>query len=525
MGFLNKLSEAFRKNNNSNFSDEKENENETKTEIPTKETYPIMDFPEGEIVPFSDEILDTTSEVSIEKLNHNLKILIQEAKEKGKIDKFFLIREDDFFPHNWEWEVFSKNTYLDTINFNLSLELRYAYALEQNGINPYNIINDISIPNNITREKELEALSQIDNKLGTVLLPTHFRSTKHFTINTPLEVTGSYNWVDMNRDYIIIDNINAFLNSHYGYSVSYRDAYLDVSHEPLPISQQAVVLIDDEKYERIMSDEKIAKKLEQRRVIRYKGNTETAIDMILTEMGALPSQVSHMYLEYDKEITDILKSSIENLAKENDLFFDKGHYGIDGHFSSYYDQKNEDYEISINEFWDFLKQEFPEQEQLFSMNALKDDRSLAAKIIQKIGTTNLLSAINKYNEMKIKNNKESLEKYRIDRKSITPETHRIFVETISLINNFYKTNKYANQDEEIAIQKFMQSDTVSEQLEAAKTVIKLLDEKTYDKSITPVKAVKNALKTATTDKVIEAEKVEKTIPDLEYVNEGRTKDD
>ena len=515
MRFLNKLAKAFKRNNNSDILDEKE--------IPIEETDHLMDFPEGEIVSFSDEILDTTSKVSIEKFKHNLKILIREAKEKGKIDKFFLIREDDFFPHDWEWRVLSKNTYLEATNNALSTELRKAYALEQNGINPYNKMNGIMIPN-ISNEKTSKVLSQIDNKLGSVLLPRHFRSTKHFTINTPLEVTGNYNAVPANRDYIIIDNINAFLNSHYGYSVSYHDAYLDISHEVLPISQQAFVLIDDKNYERIMSDENIARELTQRRVIRFKGNTETAISMVLTEMGALPSQIPNRYLEYDKEITDILDNSIKSLAKENDLFWDKSHGGINGHFSNYYDKKNKDCENSSTEFLNFLKQEFPEQEQLFSNYTLQDPKD-SMSIIEKIGTTNLLSAINRYNEMKKKNNKETLEKYIIDRKSITPEIHRIFVETISLINDFYKTNEFANQDEEIAIQKFIQDETVSEQLEAAKTVIKLLKEKTYNKTITPVKAVKNALKTTSTNRIIEVKEAEKNISNLEYVNEGRTKDD
>ena len=28
-------------------------------------------------------------------------------------------------------------------------------------------------------------------QLGNILLPSRFRSTKHFTVNTPLEVTGN----------------------------------------------------------------------------------------------------------------------------------------------------------------------------------------------------------------------------------------------------------------------------------------------------------------------------------------------
>ena len=60
-----------------------------------------IEFPENELVSFSDEILDTTSTASLKKFEHNLKILIKRAKQAGKIDKFVLIRQDDFFPTDW----------------------------------------------------------------------------------------------------------------------------------------------------------------------------------------------------------------------------------------------------------------------------------------------------------------------------------------------------------------------------------------------------------------------------------------
>ena len=279
------------------FSDAKEIEHQQHT----YETYQPIELPEDELVSFSDEILDTNSRETIEKFKHNLEILIKRAKEKGKVDKFMLIREDDFFPDGWEWRVLSKNTNLEKVCTRLSYELRKAYALEQKGINPYSEIMGINIPNE-SYEQPIQDIADEDKTLGDILLPSRFRSTKHFTVNTPLEVTGNYNSVHTNRDYVIMDDVNEFLASEYGYSISYRDAYLDISHESLPISTGAIVLIGDENYDRIMSDEKIASQLAQRRVIRFKGDTDIAINMILTERGALPSQVSPQYADYDDEI-------------------------------------------------------------------------------------------------------------------------------------------------------------------------------------------------------------------------------
>ena len=517
------------------FSDAKEIEHQQHT----YETYQPIELPEDELVSFSDEILDTNSRETIEKFKHNLEILIKRAKEKGKVDKFMLIREDDFFPDGWEWRVLSKNTNLEKVCTRLSYELRKAYALEQKGINPYSEIMGINIPNE-SYEQPIQDIADEDKTLGDILLPSRFRSTKHFTVNTPLEVTGNYNSVHTNRDYVIMDDVNEFLASEYGYSISYRDAYLDISHESLPISTGAIVLIGDENYDRIMSDEKIASQLAQRRVIRFKGDTDIAINMILTERGALPSQVSPQYADYDDEIRTILDSSIRELAEKNHLFFDKSHGGqlkLDGggHFSSYYDDKNQDYEQALNEFIKFLKQKFPEHEELFSEH-LKLTENTSQEIVKHIGTTKLLQAIDEYNELASKRIEKTLEEYKEDRKNITPEIHQKFVETIHLINDFYKTHTECESlEQEEAIQKFLQGDTVKEQLQAAETVCELLASKNQNKSetvttsktitygngkITPAKAAENALRQSTTTTVNACEKVERLALNPEKTNEG-----
>ena len=518
------------------FSDAKEIEHQQHT----YETYQPIELPEDELVSFSDEILDTNSRETIEKFKHNLEILIKRAKEKGKVDKFMLIREDDFFPDGWEWRVLSKNTNLEKVCTRLSYELRKAYALEQKGINPYSEIMGINIPNE-SYEQPIQDIADEDKTLGDILLPSRFRSTKHFTVNTPLEVTGNYNSVHTNRDYVIMDDVNEFLASEYGYSISYRDAYLDISHESLPISTEAIVLIGDENYDRIMSDEKVASQLAQRRVIRFKGDTDIAINMILTERGALPSQVSPQYADYDDEIRTILDSSIRELAEKNHLFFDKSHGGqlkLDGggHFSSYYDDKNQDYEKALNEFIRFLRQKFPEHEELLPEH-LKLTENTSYEIVKKIGTTKLLEAIDEYNELASKRIEQTLEEYKKDRKNITPEIHQKFVETIHLIDDFYKKNTDCeSREQEEAIQKFIQGDTVSEQLQAAESVCELLATRNqdrsktidgtetttyrYDKKITPAKVAENALRKSTTSIVKEAERVERVVLNPEKTNEG-----
>ena len=472
-------------------------------------------------------------------LDENLEILIKQTKEKGKIDKFMLIREDDFFPEDWEWRVLSKDTNLEKESTMLSVELRKAYALEQSGKEPFVELMGMKMPRSY--DETMEALSKIDRNIGNVLLPSRFRSTKHFTVNTPLGVTGDYNSVSADRDYIIIDDMNAFLDSGYGYSVAYHDAYLDVSHESLPISENAIVLINDEKYERIMQDEKRAAELAQRKVIRFKGDESIAIDMVLTEMGVLPSQIGFRYANYDNEIRSILNSSIRELAEEHDIFFDMSHAGDveaqKGHFSNYYDDKNKDYEKAMQEFIGFLREKFPEKEELFP-EYLRFTESTSQDIIQALGTTAVLDAIDEYNELAKNKANESLEKYKEDRKNITPEVHDKFVSTIALINNFYKGDKkFEDYDDRLkteeSIQRFLQSSTVEEQLEAAGTVWKLLPSRAIQRENTTIEGetismrdiVTNALRKRTaTEHVMSCDKVEAQTKDT-MQREGDTIDD
>jgi len=504
-----------------------------------EERYEPFDLPEGEIVPISDGVLDATSKVSEEKLKHNLEILIKQAKEKGKIDKFVLIREDDFFPEDWEWRVLSKDTNLEKDSTMLSVELRKAYALEQCGKEPFVEIMGMKLPRNYY--ETMEALSKIDRNIGNVLLPSRFRSTKHFTVNTPLGVTGAYNNVPTDRDYVIIDDMTAFLASEYGYSVSYRDAYLDVSHESLPISENAVVLINDEKYERIMQDEKRAAELAQRKVIRFKGDETLAIDMVLTEMGVLPSQIGFNYANYDNEIKEILDRSIKQLAEEYNMFFDMSHAGDvesqKGHFSNYYDDKNKDYEKAIQEFIEFLRKKFSENEELFP-EYLRLTESTSQNIIQTLGTTAVLDVIDEYNELAKNKANENLEKYKEDRKNITPKIHDKFVSTIALINNFYKGDKkFEDYDDRLktedSIQRFLQSSTVEEQLVAAETVWELLPSRAVQKdnmtmeseTISMRDIVSNAMrKHIATEHVMNCDRVEAKMKNSIH-KEGETLDD
>ena len=72
-------------------------------------------------------------------------------------------------------------------------------------------------------------------------------------------------FVEANRNFTVIDTLDNFLNSGYAYTADYKDAYLDVTHEGLKISEQAIVLISEDKYNTLINDPAIAEQLKNRR--------------------------------------------------------------------------------------------------------------------------------------------------------------------------------------------------------------------------------------------------------------------
>lgn len=446
---------------------------------PTPEKQEIkMDLPEGTIVDFPEGILNTNSPQNMAIFKHNLNVLMQKAKEEGRLDKFFLIREDDYFPIDYKWRVASYSTSLEQYILGLSYAIKKKYALEKSGIN--NTFNGIELP--VEPSKMNEALSKVDPKTGFVYQPSHFRSTKHFTINTPLGVTGSYNSVKTERNFTIIDSIDNFLKSGYGYSIAYFDAYLDVSHEGLDISEKAIIMIEKSKYDVLSQNPVLASKLSQRKVVVYVGDENLAINMVLTSQGALPSQIGSLYAQYDDRLKGIIETSIIDLASQNNLLFDQSHSAYihpeNGHFSNHFDDLNTDHYRYIDEFIEFMKAKFPEQSSLFTPSTINNSE-YSSKIIEIIGTEALLKAINEYNEQTLTRFNERYASYVQDHDNISEEDKNAIMQTLQLIKENYSINLELPDAEqkallEEAIRRFFQLPKTADQLEAAKIVWNIL---------------------------------------------------
>jgi hypothetical protein len=398
----------------------------------------------------SGMFLDASSPINIAKYKSNLRILVKGTRQKRNVNEFMIIRNDDFFPTDWEWCVSSSETGVEKTGSYFAYALRKEIARENSGMS-LNPLFDVPMDSN----KMNLLLDNIDKDVGRIYQPVKYRSTKHFTINTPLSYTGDYNNVDSARAFHVIDKIDNFIESGYAYSASYRDAYLDVTHESLPLSEDAVVLISEDKYADIANNHQLIDQLEGRKVIIFRGDEALATNMVLTEMGILPSRPGNKYMTYDNDVLEILESSMMNFCQVHSIEYDKGHGNIDGkggHFSDIYDGYNQEGNNLQEDFFEFLKSKFPDHINIISATVFNSEDA-SIRLIREIGTANILQAIDEYNAIALDKSVINLRKYKENRKIITPEISLIFKNTVKLIIDYFNSGmkEYTSMEFQVQI--------------------------------------------------------------------------
>lgn len=440
-----------------------------------------VEFNSDVIVRVSEsEIIDTDDKMQMARYLSNVKVLEKQFLEDGTI-KHAIIRNDNLFPTDFIWRVNSCNTYGEYNNLSFSFKLRESIALEnlrkegkltEDDTN----LDGINFPTETRQDLIREELKKINRSVGTVYLPVKFRSTKHFTLNTPLGHTGEYNAVDSNRTFTIIDSMDNFLNSGYGYSIADRDCYLDVSHEGLEISKDAIVIIEKDKYEYIRNtDPELFNIINQRKVVLYKGDLNIVVNMVLSENGYLPFRPSYYFLS--SETINKVKDSLQNMALEKGLYYDKSHSGKDGHFTQYIDEDNFDYSDALRLFAKFVNERVPGANyKVIQSQVRKDFYDL---IINDVDDYNLLlEVVEEFNVLMKNTLDKRLEEYIKDRSTITPEIRELFQNTIKLIDDFYSRLDDFTFDEQNelkeTINEFFYASSVSEQIVFAKAISKSL---------------------------------------------------
>ena len=419
--------------------------------------------------------LDATNPENIEKYKKNLKILVEKAKKRGKIDDFLLIRNDEFLPQNWKWRVNSRDTIIEKNWTHLSQAIREDIAKKTDP--NYNSNSFFDMP--ISQSKLNELMSNIDKKTAFVMMPARFRSTKHFTINTPLSHTHDYNHVSSERNFNIIHNMNDFLSSGYAYSASYHDAYLDVTHEGLSVPEDAVILISETKYAEIIKDPIIIQELRKRKFVVFRGDEGLAINMLLTEMNVLPSKPGNKYIEFDNEIINILENSIKQLCISNNISYDLNHAN---HFTDLFDELNKERNESLQEYVKFLKEKFPQytnQLDVFTNMRSYEAQELAIKMVKELNSDVILTALEEYNHKITKEFKIRNKQYINNRDNMPMETKTIFRFVVMKIKEYFHNSQFENFNKGSELEQlfitFYHSNCIETQLEVAKKIIEKLN--------------------------------------------------
>lgn len=428
-----------------------------------------------------DGFINTEDPETIRKYKDNLSFLAAEIKEKGHQDKFMLIRDDDNFPHGYKWEMSAAFTQTEQIRNPLTTAIRRA-IVRKNHPETEKQLTGVSfmIPGfNDNSEQIREEADQLDPGIGAIFGPAHFRSTKHFTINTALGHTGSYNAVESNRNFTIIDTIDNFKDSPYRYSLAYEDAYVGMSHEQLEISENAAILMSKERYEELKGDQALMAEIAERKLVIYSGDESTAINMYLTEQGIFPKNVGMKFHEYDPELNDILDESIKNLATETGTPYGLGHGNINGaggHFTAFFDDHNLDYQDWQRSFLAALSNKFPDSE---SAPRVLSNYEAAEHLINEAGLENVMAAVEEINSQYQEKAKAERERYYEERESLSDEDKQLMQSTVKRIRDYFKDTKdYVASRSAIygAIQIFYQSKSAQEQIEAARQINQYFDQ-------------------------------------------------
>lgn len=447
----------------------KPNSNDLELVVPVEPAKKELVINSNEILPLSNNnVIDTTSEEVIAKYKSNVRLLRNKYKELGNPGDLVIIRNDDLLPDDFMWHENSAATNGEFNNIALSNELRVAIAQERVG-KKFESNTSFAIPGMYDEDKISEELKKLRG-VGNIFAPVKFRTTKHFTINTPLGYTGNYNLVKADRKYTIIDDANGLIASPYTYSISGHDAYLDVTHESFNVSNNAIILISEDYFNEIKDDKELMAILSQRRLMVYKGNIDIAINMILSENGILPFRPG-LGIPFDYDMENIIETDLKQIASDHDYSYDIGHgnlFGKGGHFSDLIDTR---YNLEFNYLQSFVD--------YLNLNAnlsyeitlsMVNDPVLAKKLVKDIGTSRLLEIINAYNIYMIDLMKQRRAQYASQKREITEEERELFSSTVRNIDNLFRQTKGFDDPLWEYIYKFYTSIDISEQVAMASCV-------------------------------------------------------
>ncbi len=434
------------------------------------------------------KIIDTTDTKTRETFYNNLKRLIEIEEDPNKefIDELATLRSVDNYPYESKWVCGSAYT-----DGEYRLIARYDKNAVRNETSKKRSIFSFFWSKKVDeiREPELESLY--------LYTPVRFFSTKHFTINTALGTTLEWNNMNPNMNFVIIDDIDNFLESGYGYSLADKDAYCDVTHEPLPISKNSITVFNLDTYNRIKDDKELMERIfsTSKKIRIVKGDLVTGINMILVEEGKLPFRFGEdAKYEYPTSIKKKIEKSLQKICLDYNLEYDRSHGAPNPHFSYYINQhsggdldkwNNFDKDGKIHSIMDVVKKVIRLLNERMGKIVLNENdyngewdftsffvdlnHKIQIGLIDPLILKSVLDEINSLTKAEIEENRRN---YFLDRKKITPEISELFKDTVRLVREHEKELATFLSSSEIQqdVIDFFLAPTVEEQVKSASKI-------------------------------------------------------
>lgn len=215
----------------------------------------------------------------------------QEKEMKGKYgtNDFALVRTTDYLPENHILLPLSQIPFLTHTN-NISSSVISKIFQKKYHLNPFD-------------DEDYEKLRKLVVQYSP--LSSQYRSTIHFTLNG---LVSSHSKGDFdNRNFIIIDKLAPHLGKEDFKTIRMEDTFIQGQFK---ISNEAIILINKEKYENLIKEHPW---LSTYQIIIYSGNSKSAVESVLLDLGITPENIEEHGAEYTKR-TPLYKSALNDIA-------------------------------------------------------------------------------------------------------------------------------------------------------------------------------------------------------------------
>ncbi len=141
-----------------------------------------------------------------------------------------------------------------------------------------------------------------------------YRDTKHFTINGISSDIDDciYNSTFTDRPIVIIESFKEKISDNRLVNINPVDTFFDLHDSRMKVSDNAVILINEEVYNNMIKDDVINEYLSKMNVVIFKGSITVSTDVVLLSLGIMP--------QHEKNQSILVMESTEDLSLSDQAY-------------------------------------------------------------------------------------------------------------------------------------------------------------------------------------------------------------